>query len=555
MREDGLDPAHYFTLPGLTLDSALKMTKVKLDRLMEEEQYEFVEKGIRGGFTFINQHYLHVNAEDIDPDSYNPNAPRHEMLYIDANNLYGHALSKLLPKSDFRWLSSEECSALEESISTVDLDGDTGFLLEVDLGYPHEIHDKTKDLPLAPEKLKINTNCLSAFMKEQYKRLSKGSLPKTYEKLLLTQWDKTSYVVHGKLLQFYLRQGMVLQKIRRGLIFKQDYVFREYISYNSSKRQVARNAFEKDFYKLKNNALYGKTVENVRRRMNFRICNSAEKQLNLASNPSYLSTIIFNESLTGVRLAKEIAVLDKPVFIGQAVLDLAKLEMYELYYDKLRQYENEFNCCIRLVGGDTDSFFLSVENCNVYRELLPAMQRDSLLDASNFAANHPLFSEGQKAKLGCVKDESEGNPYLEWVLLKPKAYSMLCRDAAGSKKRAKGVRRATVRKEITHELYRETFFHEKALAHSQKRIASNKHHMVTVTYKKVSLSIYEDKRHWLTVNQSLPYGHYSLVQERPTVRTLDTVPIHNAVNEETVDDTEEYEPPRQRRRLTVIEED
>ena len=127
--------------------------------------------------------------------------------------------------------------------------------------------------------------------------------------------------------------------------------------------------------------------------------------------------------------------------------------MYELYYDRLLKYESEFSCKIRVVGGDTDSFFLSVQNCNVYKQLLPAFKRDNLLDSSNFSPSSHLYSINNKARLGCVKDESEGNSYLEWVLLKPKCYSMRCVDSKGMKKTAKGVRRATVREEITHEEY------------------------------------------------------------------------------------------------------
>ena len=236
--------------------------------------------------------------------------PRQEMLYIDANNLYGHALSKRLPKSNFSWLTEQEIESLTRNLSTVDLDSDVGYLLEVDLAYPDEIHSKTACFPFAPEKLKIHPSLLSPFMNDLSQSLYNSS-PKTYSKLLLTQFDKPKYVVHAKLLQFYLKMGMRVDKIHRGLKFIQDFVFNQYISYNSTKRQQAVNNFEKDFYKLKNNALYGKTVENVRRRMSFRICNDAASHMKLASKPSYLKSIVFNQNLTGVHLSKEIATLDK----------------------------------------------------------------------------------------------------------------------------------------------------------------------------------------------------------------------------------------------------
>ena len=548
IREDGLDPSHYYTLPGLTLDSAFKMTRARIDLVQEQEQYEFIEKGIRGGCTFVNKHYLRVNAPEIDPSRYNPNLPRHEMLYIDANNLYGHALSAKLPYKDFAWLTDSELDALSQPgvLRNMDVEGDIGYLLEVDLTYPPEIHDMSRDFPFCPEKLKVNSNHLSDFMIGQLSDLGHNKV-NTYEKLLLTQWDKPGYVVHFKMLKFYLRQGMQLGKIVRGLKFRQDFIFEKYISYNSNKRSLVKNSFEKDFYKLKNNALYGKTVENVRRRLNFKLVNNVETLLKYSSNPSFTECVHFSENLVGVKMRKELVTLNKPVFIGQAVLDLAKLEMYELYYDKLLSYEREFpSSQIRIVGGDTDSFFISVTNCNVYSQLLPAMLRDELLDSSNFDKSHPLYTEQYKARLGCVKDESEGYSYLEWVLLRPKAYSMLCVDGKGSKKRAKGVKRANVR-ELGHEDYVSAFRDQRILNLEQRRITSNRHHVETVTYNKISLNFYEDKRYWYSLNKSIPFGHYMARGDRPVREVKGTIPSHIVLDS---GDAEILAPPSKRLRLS-----
>jgi len=514
------------------MDSAFKMTRSHIDLLPEQEMYEFVESGIRGGFTFVNKHHLHVNAPDIEPSSYDASKPRHEMLYVDANNLYGHALSQLLPTSNFKWLTDAECQGVMNGFKDYNLESTMGYLLEVDLEYPSAIHEKTKDFPFCPEKMKVNETHLSEFMKDQARSVNPNSKSnKTYEKLLLTQFNKTKYTVHGRLLQFYLRQGMKLTKVHRGLSFNQTFVFRDYIDYNSRMRQQATSEFEKDYFKLKNNSLYGKMVENIRRRMNFYLVNDRERYLELVSKPSFLRSIIFNENLCGVKLAKEMVTLNKPVAIGQAVLDLAKLEMYELYYDKLKAYEQELQCNISVVGGDTDSFFLSVTNCNVYETLLPAMQRDLLLDSSNFDPSHPLYSNALKAQLGCIKDESAGHPYLDWVLLKPKAYSMKCTSAAGSKKRAKGVKRASVRG-LCHEDYVRAFQDQRNLSLEQRRFASSHHHMQTLIYDKQSLSFYEDKRYWSDIDISLPYGHHSLHQRRPDPKITGLIPMPIVIDDE-----------------------
>jgi len=514
------------------------MSRAKIDLLTEQTQYEFVEKGIRGGFTFVNQHHPKVTAFAIDPISYNPTLPRHEMLYVDANNLYGHALCELLPTSDFKWLSDEECEDICRDLHMLNLTSNEGYLLEVDLTYPSTIHDYSRDLPFCPEKMTVGQEHLSDFMKTQARSINQRDTIKTYEKLLLNQFDKEMYVVHARLLQFYIRQGMVLTKVHRGLKFKQTHVFRHYIEYNSKKRQEATTEFEKDYFKLKNNSLYGKMVENLRRRMNFKLCNSRDDFMTMSSKPSFLRSIIFNEDLAGVKLSKDMITLDRPVFIGQAVLDLAKLEMYELFYDKLKRYEQEFQCSISVVGGDTDSFFLSVTNCHVYRDLLPAMCRDELLDSSNFPTTHPLYSNNHKAQLGCIKDESEGHSYLEWMLLKPKAYSMKCIHLKGEKKRAKGVKRANVR-ELLHEDYIKAFEEQKVLSLEQRRITSNLHHMETITFVKQSLNFYEDKRHWVSIDESLPYGHYSLRQQRPVKLLKGNIPIPIDEKEEESDDDDD----------------
>lgn len=156
------------------------------------------------------------------------------------------------------------------------------------------------------------------------------------------------------------------------------------------------------------------------------------------------------------------------------------------------------------------------------------MKEDGLLDSSNFPSTHPLFSNDCRAKLGCVKDESQGKRFLEWVLLRPKAYSMQYVDGEENK-RAKGVRRATVKMCMKHKHYRKAYKKQKVLSFQQRRIASKLHHMQTLSYKKRSLSFFDDKRCWLSLNKSVPFGHYKLPEElkkRPAVPSVDVIPLH-----------------------------
>jgi len=515
LTQDGLDPVHYYTLPGLTWDSAFKMTRAKVQLLNDPEMYEFVEKGIRGGMTFVNNHCMQANTPRI-PETYRAEKPIQDLLYVDENNLYGNALCQKLPMKEFKWLSDEDLAALD--ILTHDFNGDTGLILEVDLDYPPRIQDRSKDLPFAPERHEIVEAMLTPYQKEQWKALMEqryGNPDKAFRgcsKLMLTHYDKVNYVVHGQLLQFYLKQGMKIRRIHRGLSFVQSAFFKPYIQYNSLKRQQATTSFEKDYYKLKNNALFGKTMENVRKRINYRLANSEQKLLTLASRPEFLTSKIFNPELVGVRLAKERIILNKPIYIGQAVLELSKLTMYQLRYEHLTTYAKHFGGHIKIAGGDTDSFFLWIYGFSA-DQLLTKMKEDGLLDSSNFPSTHPLYSEEHKARLGCIKDEAEGDPFIEWVLLRPKCYSMKAYKGK-DKQRAKGVRRFTLNNIIRHEDYVKAFKNQVCISHEQRRICSENHQNYTLQYNKVSLNFWEDKRAWLNINQSLPYGHHTLTTER-----------------------------------------
>lgn len=258
--------------------------------------------------------------------------------------------------------------------------------------------------------------------------------------------------------------------------------------------------------------------------MKFRLCTNGETLETLASRPEFLNSYIFTGDLVGVHLAKDKVILNKPIFIGQAVLDLSKLVMYELYYDQLQGYATKLGGSISIAGGDTDSFFLRTSGIDVANKLIPLMRRDGLLDTSNYPPTHPDFSNAHKAQLGCIKDEAAGKPFREWVLLRPKAYSMLAVDGKECK-RAKGVRRATLNSEISHSDYRRAYKEQVTLSHTQRRIGSINHQLYNLTYNKKTLSFFEDKRAWVSINRSLPYGNHQLgSMEKPSRKRVTNYP-------------------------------
>ena len=396
LAEDGLEPLSFYTMPGLCLASALKQLKTRVELVQDPELYSFFDNGIRGGMTFINKH--HVVSDEVT-----------QLLYIDINNLYGWALSQKLPCGEFRWLDTQE--EMDEALrkchsDPAALDGDIGYTLEVDIEIPDYLHDFLDDLPVAPF-----SECPP-----------NGSKVK---KLLMTHSKKFNYVVHGKLLNFWMNLGVIVSRVHRVVEFKQALLFADYIKNNADKRAASTNDFDKEFYKFKNNSLYGKLIENLKKRRNLRLCNNSKTLITYSSSALFNRSIKIADDLVAALLLKEFICLDKPSYIGQSVLDLSKLRMYQLQYVDLQWYRDELNCEINVVAGDTDSFFLECKNVDLRTQLLPLLISDGLLDTSNYPVTDPLYSLDEAGVIGRFKDESKGFPFHEWYFLRPKCYSLL----------------------------------------------------------------------------------------------------------------------------------
>ena len=203
------------------------------------------------------------------------------LTYLDANNLYGWAMLQSLPTGDYQWV--EEWFQWNESkIKALDPEGPTGYMFEVDLEYPVELHDMHNDYPLAPERFAVREEMLSDYSKELLKKL--GLKIGDVQKLIPNLMDKECYVVHYRTLQLYLSLGLKLKKVHRVLQFRQEKWMSKYIEKNTYLRGKAKNEFEKAFYKLMNNAVFGKTLENVRNRIDFKFVTAKEEELRAAAH-------------------------------------------------------------------------------------------------------------------------------------------------------------------------------------------------------------------------------------------------------------------------------
>ena len=266
-----LDPCHYFTSPGLSWDAMLKMTDIKLELMTDIDMFQFIEKGLRGGISYIANRYGKANNKYMK--DYNENTPSKYIMYLDANNLYGWAMSQYLPTGGFKWMKQEHIDKLD--LGKYKEDSKKGLILEVDLEYPKELHDLHNDYPLGPEKVKVTEDMLSDYCKKIAEKY--GISVGLVSKLIPTLGNKEKYVLHYRNLKLYMNLGLKVTKVHRVLKYDQSPWLKQYIDFNTEKRKNAKNAFEKDFFKLMNNSVFSKTMENIRKRVDVRLVTDKKK--------------------------------------------------------------------------------------------------------------------------------------------------------------------------------------------------------------------------------------------------------------------------------------
>ena len=459
-----LDPCHYFTSPGLSWDAMLKMTNIKLELMTDVDMFQFIEKGLRGGISYIANRYGKANNKYMK--SYDEKAPSKYIMYLDANNLYGWAMSQYLPTGGFKWLTEKQINNI--NLAKYQEDSNKGLILEVDLEYPKELHDLHNDYPIAAEKVKVTEDMLSGYSKkiaEKYK-ISTGLV----HKLIPTLSNKEKYVLHYRNLQLYTDLGLKLTKVHRVLEFNQSAWLKQYIDFNTQKRTNAKNAFEKDFFKLMNNSVFGKTMENIRKRVDVRLVTDEKKLLKMAAKPTYMSSKIFNENLVAVHKIKETLTLNRPAYIGMCILDLSKTLMYDFHYNYIKQ---KYDSKAKLLFTDTDSLTYEIEAKDVYSDFWNDKDK---FDNSDYSESSPYFDKTNKKVIGKFKDEAAGVPICEFVGLRSKMYSYI-KDNQKGERTAKGIKKNIIKNDIKHINYKETLFDKKQMYHKMKTIRSQNHQL------------------------------------------------------------------------------
>ena len=500
LTNSGLDPAHYVSSPGLSWDAMLKMTNVKLDLISDVDTQNFIEKGMRGGISTIT--HRHAVANNKYMKNYYPEKESSYISYLDANNLYGWAMSQKLPTGDFRWIPSPEYINLD----SYDENSAKGLILEVDLEYPPELHRLHNDYPLAPEKMVVREEMLSDYSREILGR--EGMTIGKVQKLIPNLKDKEKYVLHYRNLQLYSKLALKLKKIHRALEFSQSKWLEPYIAFNTQKRAGAKNAFEKDFFKLMNNSVFGKTMENLRKRSNIQLVTNPERMERLAARPTYISHKIFHENLVAVNSKQTKLLLNKPSYVGMCILELSKLVMYNFHYNYILP---KYGKKAKLLFTDTDSLCYHIETDDVYSDFF--VDRE-LFDNSDYPSDSKFYFSENKKVIGKFKDETAGVPIREFIGLKSKMYSISL-DNEKFNKKAKGVKKNIIRKDISHGDYIDVLSESKVLHHKMKTIRSDCHQISSYEINKISISPFDDKRYILSDGiSSYAYGHLNITGEK-----------------------------------------
>ena len=498
MKTYGLDPAHYIGLPSLTWNAGLKETKVKLQNITDPDLFMFFEKMKRGGVSVISHRYAKANNEYL-PD-YDETKETSFIMQVDCNNLYGKSMCGNLPVDGIEWEYNFDMDIIQTYKST---DG-VGYILEVDLAYPKALHDSHNDYPLAPEHLIINGQ----------------------KKLAPNLNDKTNYIVHIDNLQYYLSKGMIITKVHRVVKFNQSDWLKKYIDKNSKLRQLAKNAFEKDFYKLMNNAFYGKTMENVRDRTNVQFCLNEKSFAKHTSSPLFANQInvIQSDGLALVKTHKKTVMLNKPIYIGATILESSKLLMYQFHYDTMKiRYPDSI-----MMKTDTDSLCYLIQTNDLYEELKEPELQD-LIEFSNYPKTHPLYNCDRKKVPGLFQDESvDGKMAIisEYVGLRAKSYSNQLYYPSSEeyidKKKSKGVPSRHIDKRVDFSDYKTCLFDQKNIKlgdengkeeHREKIYSFRSFKLTTysVEQSKIALSFADDKRYIMEDKiTTLALGHYRI---------------------------------------------
>ena len=325
--------------------------------------------------------------------------------YLDANNLYGKAMTEKLPVRGFRWM--EDISKIDEDfVKDYSKNDNKAYILDVDVDYPSKLQNLHSDLPFLPERMIIN------------------------------------------------------------------------------------------------NAVFGKTMENVRKHRDIKLLKTDKKRNKLVSEPHFHTMKLIDNNLAIIEMTKVKVKMNKPIYLGLSILDISKITMYEFWYDYVKiKYQDKARLCYM----DTDSFVVNIKTKDFYKDI--SQDVNKMFDTSNYTVDRPLPTGVNKKVIGLMKDELSGDIITEFVALRPKAYSYITNDFIEMKK-AKGTKKCVVNKMLRFDDYKKCLFDNGKVLKSQQSFKSENHGVYTENINRIALSCDDDKR-IVTSDRitSYPYGY------------------------------------------------
>jgi hypothetical protein len=552
----GIDPLGYYTLPGLTMAANLKHSNQSYD-LFNSDQVDMhlmIEAGIRGGTSMIPNSYARANNKYC-PD-YDASKPTSYFIYLDANALYSKGMLHPVPYGDFKWESGwDEKRVMAEALGW-SLEQKRGWTFEVDLVYPKHLHDSHSDFALAPETCIIPEEDMSEWAKQllRGKGHRDGRMPE-HRKLVCRLTNKNNYVVHYVALKKYIELGLIVSKVHRVLGFGQSRSIAPYVQDQMDKRAVATNDFEKEFRKLLSNALFGKMMENMRKREKLEMVMTEAQHLKLVSKHTFHSAKQIAGGLELISMRNNVLKMNKPIYIGQAILDISKTVIYDFHYNVIKaNYGSRAKLCMH----DTDSlgYLITAPDGDIpgpngwclYKDMCQPWLKKHL-DCSpylephaqkwQFVKDNPGLTDADTANKkvpGMFKDVAADKNLeliLEFVGLLAKMYSCKTLSAVrgsklyGQMSTAKGVK-DEAGKLIVHQRYKDCLFGYDLMTEEEKKyyddrgedprnqyvsfcmMMSRSHEIFTGKVTKRSLSPADTKFYKISPFTSYAYGHYMI---------------------------------------------
>lgn len=415
-------------------------------------------------------------------DDYDENEASKYLIYLDANQLYSYAMSQPLPTGEFKW-NDEHFDT--QRIMEMDENSGTGYIFEVDLEYPESLHEKHSDYPFLPENRKVESTDM--------------------RKLLLTLYNKEKYVIHYTFLRLALKHGLILKKVHRVLQFKESKWLKPFIDLNIELRKRATSDFEKNFFKLMCNAIFGKSMENLRQRVDIKLKNTWDGRYGvgkLVSLPNFKKQTIFNENFAAIEMNPTSIFFNKPIYLGLCVLDISKVLMYSFHYDQIKK---DFDRDVTLLYTDTDSFIYEIACDDFYQYM---NNNNSMFDTSAYPPSNKFnIKPANKGVVGLFKDELHGEIMTGFVGLRSKMYAVRTKNGDAMKK-AKGVKKNVLKNTITFDHFVHCLYDKRLVHRTQNMIRSKLHKVYSIEQSKICLSPFDDKRQILDdFIHTRPYGY------------------------------------------------